>query len=469
VNAKIDDVTAELAVVDHDANLTDLGNAERFVAEHGASVRYCTPRKRWLVWEGARWRWDDRGEVVRLAKTTVRRMYAACREIDDKDRREATARWALASESAQRIRAMLELAQTEPRIPVLTTDLDVDPFVLCVENGVVDLRTGKRRPHNRADMITRIVPIAYNPDARSKLWDRFLREATGGDDDLATFLQNAAGYAATGLTRERKFLFVYGRSTTGKSTFVDALRCAMGEYAADLDFDSLLQQRSTGGNRGDLVRLAGSRIAFACEVRRRARFDAKLVKAISGGDPITAAAKYEAEVTIVPTFTLMLAANDAPHIHDDDDGMWQRCLRIPFDRVIASPDPAIKAELADPGSPHAAAVLAWIVRGAVAWWQRGLAVPRAVERSTREYRDEVDVFGAFLGECCEIEPGVTTPKTTFRTTYEAWCRESGVRALSFREVAARLRTHAVEPGKSGSSRVWKGLRLSADARDTRDS
>lgn len=434
---------------------TDAGNGRRFAAAIAGRARYCPPRKAWLVWDGRRWTWDKDGAIWRLAKETVGLMYRAAVRMKDK----AAAQHATNTESLARLRAMVELAQSEEGIPVELHELDSNPHLLNCANGTVDLRTGELRPHDKADLITRIVPIPYDPKAESLLWARFLLEACNNDVDLVRFLARGAGYCATGLTTERKFFFLYGKSTTGKSTFVDAIRCALGEYAMDIDFDSLLVQRNTGGNRGDLVRLAGSRVAIASEVRRKARFDVKIVKAISGGDPITASAKYENEVTFTPTFSLMLAANDAPYIHEEDDGMWRRCMRIPFDVQVEKPDPSIKARLSDPTGPDAAGVLAWIVDGAMVWYREGLGTADAVERSTRAYRDEVDVFGAFVDECCRLDPGEQVTKATFRAAYEKWSVENGLRPLGGREVKMRLEAMGVLDQRTNSERRWKGIGL----------
>src|SRR5690606_19101373 len=129
------------------------------------------------------------------------------------------------------------------------------------------------------------------------------------------------------------------------------------------DFDSWLQHSNVGGNRGDLVRLAGARLVTSVEVRKGAKWDEALVKKVTGGDEIVAAAKFEAEVSFKPTFTLMFAANDAPAARDDDEGLWARMRRIPLTAIIPPErqDPTIKAKLAEP--EHAAAILAWCVTG----------------------------------------------------------------------------------------------------------
>src|SRR5262249_37121319 len=148
------------------------------------------------------------------------------------------------SQSEARLRAMVKLAETEPTIAVAAERLDVGPWLLNVQNGTLDLRTGQLRPHRREDLITKLAPVIYQPDARLELWENFLTTATGGDAELAAFLQRAVGYTLTGDTSEEKLLFVYGPEATGKSTFLEAIKAMLGDYAATADFDAFLAQRN---------------------------------------------------------------------------------------------------------------------------------------------------------------------------------------------------------------------------------
>jgi len=445
---------------------TDYGNAERLVRDHGKVIRYCPPRKRWLVNVGPRWVWDSTGEIDRLAKATVRGIYSEAAKAADKEERQAIAKHARDSEKANRIKAMIELASTELGVPVLPDELDRDPLLLNVANGTIDLRTGELRPHNRDDLITKLVPIAYNAQAKHELWDRFIREATGGDESLASFLQRTAGYCATGLTTEKHFFFAYSKKPgTGKSTYADAKRAALGDYAMDADFETWIERTHNGGNRGDLARLVGARVVLSVEVQRKAKFDAKLVKGVTGGDPITCAAKYEGEFTYRPGFKIFLAANDAPYIRDDDRPMFERCLRIPFDAQVANPDPRVRSTLADPTSETGPAILAWIVCGALMWQRDGLQVPDAVKASTAAYRAEVDRFDGFIKEHCFVGHRASVPKGQFRQSYESWCGDAGVRPLSVGEMGQRLAEIGVVGAKVGSVRSWRGVGLSDDRRD----
>src|SRR5918997_4352463 len=134
-------------------NLTDLGNAERFVYRHGGDVRFCYPWGKWLFWTGKRWERDESGRVFKLAKDTVRGIYGEAAATEDEDRRKALAKHASGSESEAKIRAMLELAKSE--VPVSPDDLDAAPWLLNAPNGTVDLRSGELREHRREGLITK--------------------------------------------------------------------------------------------------------------------------------------------------------------------------------------------------------------------------------------------------------------------------------------------------------------------------
>ena len=174
-------------------HLTGYGNAERLVARHGSDIRYCHAWGKWVIWNGRRWRVDDRGAIVRLAKATSRAIYAEAAAEADDDRRKATAKWAAQSESGGKIEEMIRLAQSEPGIPIQPDDLDADPLLLNVRNGTLDLRTGELHPHRREDLITKLAPVEYDPDADCPTWRRFLDRIMGGNREVIEFLRRAIG------------------------------------------------------------------------------------------------------------------------------------------------------------------------------------------------------------------------------------------------------------------------------------
>lgn len=424
---------------------TDIGNAERLVTRFRGKIRYCYGRKKWLIWGEKRWMWDDGGIIQRCAKKTVRAIYAEAEHCEAPEIRQAIAKHARMSEKSGAISAMIALAQAEAGISVALDELDADPMLLNCENGTIDLASGALRQHDAADLITKMCPARYEPLATHAVFTRFLAEATDHDAQLQDYIQCAAGYAVQGRATERALFFIFGPPGSAKSTLIDALGAALGDYHVSSGRETWLVQKNTGGNRGDLVRLAGARLVTATEFRRGDRFDEGLIKAITGGDAIVHSAKFEAEVTIRPTFALWFAANAAPIIRDDDAGMWARMRRIPFDHVIpeADQDKSIKQTLQD--DPEArAAILAWAVAGCLKWQRDGLGEAAAVAKSNEAYRAEMDPIGGFF-ELCKFEPDLKMTAGSFRKAYRSWCDDNGVKFMLERnEIENRLRPHGAK-------------------------
>ena len=222
---------------------TDLGNAERLVALHGQDLRYCHPWGKWLVWDGKLWQEDNSAEVMRRAKETVRLMYAEAANIEDKADREALINFAMRSEQSGRLAAMISLAASEEGIPILPKDLDRDPWLLNAANGTIDLRTGELRPHSRDDLITKLIPIEYDPMAKCPRWEQFLDEIMLGNKSLIYFLQRAAGMSLAGDTSEHVLFTLYGTGRNGKSTLLNTLLALMGDYGMQAAPDILMARR----------------------------------------------------------------------------------------------------------------------------------------------------------------------------------------------------------------------------------
>jgi putative DNA primase/helicase len=441
---------------------TELGNAERLLMRYGNVIRYCPPRRKWLLWDGRRWAWDDREVVVRLGQETARKLWdeAELVDPDDKEIRKAIISHARSSEKRAQIDAMIGLARTKD--PVLLTELDNDPNVLSCQNGLLDLSTGILIPPSRDHLITKIAGASYYPDAKHNLWFSFLQSITNGDTELEAFLQRAVGYALSGRVTEKAFFFLHGPPDGGKSTFIDAVAGTFGDHHESAAFSTWLNQTYTGGNRGDLVRLAGTRLVTSVETRPNVRFDQEIIKKVTGGDMLTCAAKYEAEVSFPPTFALWLAANDAPMIQDDDAGMWNRLRRIPFTNVIpaSKQDKQLRAKLATPDVR--AAILAWAVQGVHAWQANGLGSCEAVNKSNEAYRIDMDRCAGFFEECLVFEANATMTNQVLGLVYETYCRENGIpphQVLTRKALGLRLKERGCVMSKDGKGmRGWLGVK-----------
>ena len=434
-------------------NLTDLGNAERFVTDHGEGVRYCYPWRRWIVWTGARWERDEAGRVHRLAKEAVRGIYREAADAEDEDRRKALANHAKRSESETKIRAMVELAKSER--PVSPDELDADPMLLNTKSGTIDLRTAELREHRREDLITKIAPVEYRPDAEAPAWGAFL-ERVLPDEELRGFVRRAAGYSASGDTSEQCLFINHGVGANGKSTFHEAAAAALGDYAMRAPTDMLLARRS-GAVPNDVARLKGARFVSAAETEDGRRLAESLVKDLTGQDTITARFMRAEFFDFKPTHKLHLSTNHKPEIRGTDAAIWRRIRLVPW--TVTIPPAEQDKKLSEKLRGELAGVLAWIVRGCVEWRHEGLKAPDAVRKATGAYRSEMDVIGAFIEDCCVLRPDASALATPLYVAYKEWCEESGEPIEKQRRFGMRLTERGLRREKVGGVYKWYGIGL----------
>lgn len=450
--------------------LTDLGNCQRLVARFGVNMRYIPEFKRFITFDGRRWHLDRDGEPMRMAKDTARSIYEEARDASDTGRQQALSRWAVQSQSAGRLQAAVDLAKTEPSIPIKPSALDSDPMLLGVSNGTIDLRTGQLRKPDRDDLITRATEVAYDPHAAAPRWNAFLREIMCGDLELVDYLQRAVGYTLTGDTSEQVLFLLFGSGANGKSTFLNFLRKILGGYAMTADVRTLMAH-SQQGPRNDLAAMRGARLVVSSEVEDGSRFAEVLVKLATGGDMISARFLYGEFFEYEPNFKLWIAANHKPVIRGDDYAIWRRIRLIPFaltlspDKIDRTLDATLTLEL--PG------ILRWAVEGCLAWQRHGLDTPVSVQQATVEYRSEMDHLGQFLEDRCEVSAGRTVGATELFDAYRIWAHRQGLEhPWTQTKFATRLRERlpSVTPMRTMHGRGYRGigLRSTSSTQDIED-
>lgn len=434
---------------------TDTGNAERLADRHGANLRYCYPWGKWLVYDGMRWRLDDRGAVARLAKDTARSIFEEAKEAPDDAKAKQLGKWASTSLSESKLRAMISLAQSEPGIPVLPEEMDASPDLLNVLNGTIDLRTGEMREHRREDLIIKLAPVEYDPNAAAPTWAAFLKRVLP-TEEVREFVQRAAGYSATGDTSEQCMIINHGIGSNGKSTFQEAIAGALGDYAMRAPTEMLMARRSSGVPN-DVARLKGARFVTASETEEGRRLAESLVKDLTGQDTISARFMRAEFFDFKPTHKLWLSTNHKPEIRGTDTAIWRRIRLVPW--TVAIPQAERDRKLPEKLRSELPGILAWVVRGGLEWRRKGLEAPEEVRRATNAYRSEMDVLAGFIEECCILRHDAMTYAKTLYIEYKDWCETNGERIETQRRFGMRLTERGLERKKVGGVFRWYGIGL----------
>jgi putative DNA primase/helicase len=414
--------------------LTDIGNAERFIAQHGANLRFCFKWKRWLAWDSRRWSPDAEALVLEKAKATAVSITAEAKAATKSShpRAEQIVKWAKRSQAKERIKALVELARSA--LPISPDNLDKDGWVLNCQNGTLDLRTGELRRHAREDLITKMAPVDFDPNATCPLFGGVIARATGDDAELAAYMQRSLGYALTSDTSEECLFVWHGTGRNGKGTILETVRAAMGDYASTTPVATLLQKGGSG-IPNDLAALRGIRLVLASEINEGQKMDEALVKGLTGGDNISARFLHGEFFEFRPEFKIVLQTNYRPGIRGIDEGIWSRMRLVPFTVTVPTEerDRGLKKKIQQTELPG---VFYWLLAGCLAWQkQGGLNEPDAVKQATAGYRKEEDSLFEFLEadtitaeDLHEPPDRVTVACTTLYSNYEYWCERNGVDA-----------------------------------------
>ncbi len=439
--------------------LTDMGNARRLVNLHGHDLRYIPEFRKWLVWNGGRWLMDEDGEIMRRAKNTASSIYTEAKnasEASEKDMADKLATHASKTQSGSALKAMIELAKSEPGIPVRTTELDPDSHLLGVTNGVIDLRTGALCEARREDYITKQACVAYEPEAQAPLFIAFLQRIMGGNQALVDFIQRAIGYSLTGDTGEQCLFFLHGSGANGKSTLLNAIKELLGDYAMQCPAETLMVKQGGGSVPNDIARLRGARFVATSETEDGRRFAESMIKQLTGGDVIAARFLFAEYFEFIPNFKIWMGTNHKPVIRGDDFAIWRRIRLVPF--TVTIPPEERDKNLPDKLRAEYPGILAWAVQGCIAWQTQGLNPPPEVIAATEEYKSEMDLIGLWIGECCAVTPRAVGSASGLYRSYKDWVEENGGYPVSGTKFGLKLGARGFTKEKSGTV-IYRGIGL----------
>jgi len=445
--------------------LNDQGNAERFAYTHGENLR-CVSRadsesaSRWYVWTDQLWSPDAELMRQRFAQTmpAAMRREAIERGADDK---EVGAINSLCS--AGRISAFIKLSRSIPPIPARQAQFDSEQTALLLncQNGTLELEDIRLREHRREDMVTRILPVAFNPKAKAPRWERALKEWTEDQDTIRT-IQQLVGLSLTGLTNKHLFIIMIGDGQTGKTTFQEALLHLLAGYAGTISSDHLVLQKHNAPDERKAVKLVGLRFVSSSETKQGNTLDESFIKVITGGDTLTARNLYQESFDFKPQAKVWLRTNYPLTIRGTDNGIWRRIVQVPFAKIVSKPDRELPNKLRN----EAEGILAWAVRGWQDYIENGdLYIAPSIERAKEQYMKEQDVIGQFIADECEVGTEFLITKAVLYQAYSAWAKQRNFFVKNDREFSQELtkRVHLKEyrPGSDGEGPRkwhWRGIR-----------
>jgi putative DNA primase/helicase len=416
-----------------------------FTRRYHRDWRYVAAWGRWLVWDGQRWRTEDT-----LAATDLIR--SVCRQTAVRsDNPKVAAKLA----SASTVGGVERLARADRRHAATTDEWDADPWLLNTPGGVVDLKTGRKRANDRADRMTKITTATPGGDCPQ--WMAFLSDIAGGDVDLQVYLQRMVGYCLTGVTSAHALFFLYGTGANGKSVFANVISTILGDYAATASMDTFVETR---GDRHptDLAGLRGARFVTAIETEQGRRLNESKVKAITGGDKISARFMRQDFFEYTPQFKPVIVGNHKPAIRNIDEAMKRRMHMIPF--TVTIPPERRDSRLTEKLLAERDGILAWAVAGCLAWQREGLKPPASVVSATEEYFEAEDALGRWLDERCVRAPNAKSLTAELFTDWKQWAEAAGEFIGAQRRFSDLLITRGIEKWRNGMGvRGFQGIGL----------
>jgi putative DNA primase/helicase len=408
-----------------------------FSARHDGQLLYVPAWGHWLRWDGGRWARDDTLSVFDLCRHVCREAAAEAKRL------ESGKHIARKVASAPTVAAVERLARSDRRHVRASDDFDADPWELNTPGGVVDLRSGKMRPHRRDDLFTKVTGV--QPEGKCPRWLRFLLQITQGDKALVRYLQRFIGYTLTGITSEQAFVFLWGPGGNGKSVLLGTIAATLGDYATTAMADVFTVTRSEQHST-NLATLRGARFVVVTETEEGRPWAESRIKSLTGGDRVSARVMRGDPFEFQPAFKLWVAGNHRPVLRNPDPAMRRRLHLVPLTFVPTEPDTSLSdlLRLELPG------ILAWAIRGCIKWQQNGLNPPDVVRQASDEYFAEQDRIGNWFAERCERTTGAeTTPSRVLYADWRWWAEMRGEAPGSekwfsegLQRIAAKKRTSA---------------------------
>ena len=393
---------------------------------------------------------------------------AGGKEVEDKSKREKFMAFMEESSKVEMhtaVSTQLRRRAQDFELEVPKVHFDAVESDFACANGVVNLRTGERRPVRQEDYISIASSVAYDPEMPIPHFLRFL-ETSHPDAEVRSYLQKVLGYSMTSSTREQKMWIHYGAKTAnGKSVLFKVLKAILGDHLAPASEKTIIRQRNQSAQRigQDMVDLVGPRMLMLNETPEGATLESEAVKSITSADLRADRPHARANVQYRVTGKVHLITNHLPHI-TPDPAMRRRISVIPWTQSFQdNPDPNLEAKLMGelPG------ILAWLVQGAVRWYadfeasgSTGLPEPTLVAAELDTFFDDEDEVATWLRDRTHTFAEDTDPHgwTTIGDLYQSYVRWRSAQAMQGSPLTSNMFGRRLGSKGFESKAVWNGTK-----------
>ena len=436
---------------------TDRTNKILFLNVYGDSIRYCYNLKKFLIWNGTCWEFDNDGVVRQLVFDFSPKMYRAGLFMDDEQMQIEYEKNVLRMESVQKMNYLYNYLQAAKEINIKPSELDLDRYLFNAEKKTIKLKNGEAYEPKQDDLLTKKSLFVYDKEAKCPTWEMFLMQIFNNDLDLIHFVQKAFGYTLSGDVSEQCMFILFGSGANGKSTLLNVIQNLFGDYAVSTITDTFMKKNSEQTN--DLARLKNARLVIASEAEENKPMSESLIKQITGGDKISARFLYGEYFDFFPTFKIFMATNHKPKISGGDNGIWRRIKLIPF--TVSIPEEKRDRYLTEKLMEENSGILNWLLEGFRMWEKEGLHEPDSVREANEEYRFDMDIVENFITDCLDIDASLQERVLNGELfeTFRKWCEKNNETVLSQRKFTSKLKEKNYEQFPSNGSRWWRGFSI----------
>lgn len=461
---------------------TDTGNAMKFYDYFGDLFKYNKTDKHFLFWTGKVWIKDTK-DIIRkyanrfidilkieedqlLEKKQQADKEGKSNEASDYDKMLTACRKNISRVANKAGKdAMLFELQSLYDVPIESSELDKDDFLLNTQSGIVNLKTGEISAFDKNKLMSQITKYEVSYD-EPKVWNAFLKSIfdTGDEEQtqkLINCLRLCLGYSLTGSVKEQVMFLLYGGGSNGKSTLMEIISNVVQDYSDNVLSDVLLQKKGAGNSTNfSLAKLQKKRIVTTGETDEGGKFAEAHLKLLTGDDTIVAQYKYGNEFSYKPKFKIWMSTNNKPIIGGTDFGIWRRL--VPFEFLKCFSDAQKDKDLPDKLKKEGPQILGWAILGAIDYIKcNNLQITQQQRLCLEKYKAQMDVVTQFILEECTVDDKSAVECKELYDKYKDWAKDNTeytVKESKFRERLVN-KGISVENNTAYGKKYYKGIRI----------